>query len=99
MNIHTVLGGDHAFDSTDALRISGAWPRNLSARLVWEISRIKGMPAAILGRIAAPDADSAIKKWIEKFGITENIMRGYVRLKAQAEGISLGRHENTAGMV
>ena len=39
--------------------------------LVWEISRIKGTPAAILGRIAAPDADSAIKKWIEAYGITD----------------------------
>jgi hypothetical protein len=29
------------------------------------MSRIKGTPAAILGRIAAPDAESAIKKWIE----------------------------------
>jgi hypothetical protein len=27
--------------------------------------------AAILGRIAAPDADSAIKKWIEAYGITD----------------------------
>ena len=38
---------------------------------VWEISRIKGTPAAILGRIKAPDADSAIKEWIEKFDITD----------------------------
>ena len=37
----------------------------------WEISRIKGTPAAILGRIKAPTAESAIKEWIEKFGITD----------------------------
>jgi hypothetical protein len=40
------------------------------AERIWEISRIKGTPAAILGRIAAPDAESAIKKWIETYGIT-----------------------------
>jgi len=38
---------------------------------VWEISRIKGTPAAILGRIEAPDAESAIKKWIETYDITD----------------------------
>jgi hypothetical protein len=38
---------------------------------VWEISRIKGTLAAILGRIKAPDAESAIKEWIEKFDITD----------------------------
>lgn len=32
------------------------------------------------------------------FGFRENIMRGYVRLRAELEGIDLGRHENTAGM-
>jgi hypothetical protein len=37
----------------------------------WEISRIKGTPAAILGRIKAPDAETAVKEWIEKFGITD----------------------------
>ena len=37
----------------------------------WEISRIKGTPAAILGRIKAPDAESAVKEWIEKFNITD----------------------------
>jgi hypothetical protein len=33
--------------------------------------RIKSTPAAILGRIKAPDAESAVKEWIEKFGITD----------------------------
>jgi hypothetical protein len=37
----------------------------------WEISRIKGTPAAILGRIRAADAESAVKEWIEKFDITD----------------------------
>ena len=37
----------------------------------WEISRIKSTPAAILGRIRAPDAESAVKEWIEKFDITD----------------------------
>jgi uncharacterized protein len=32
------------------------------------------------------------------FAYRENIMRGYVRMRAEAEGINLGRHENTAGM-
>jgi hypothetical protein len=42
---------------------------------VWEISRIKGTPAAILGRIKAPDAESAVKEWIEKFNITDEELR------------------------
>lgn len=42
-------------DSTGISRIIDAWPRNLSARLVWEISRIKGTPAGILGRIVSPE--------------------------------------------
>ena len=37
----------------------------------WEISRIKGTPAAILGRIKATDAETAVKEWIENFGITD----------------------------
>ena len=36
-----------------------------------KISRIKGTPAAILGRIKAPDAEAAVKEWIEKFNITD----------------------------
>jgi hypothetical protein len=38
---------------------------------VWEISRIKGTPAAVLGRIEAPTADRAIEKWAEAYGITD----------------------------
>jgi hypothetical protein len=37
----------------------------------WEISRIKSTPAAILGRIKAADAETAVKEWIEKFDITD----------------------------
>jgi hypothetical protein len=37
----------------------------------WEVSRIKGTPAAILGRIKATDAETAVKEWIENFGITD----------------------------
>jgi uncharacterized protein len=32
------------------------------------------------------------------FAFRENIMRGYVRLRAASQGIDLGRHHNTAGM-
>jgi hypothetical protein len=32
------------------------------------------------------------------FSFRENIMRGYVRLKAESQGINLGRHLSTAGM-
>jgi hypothetical protein len=32
------------------------------------------------------------------FAFRENIMRGYVRMRAEAEGINLGRHIDTAGM-
>jgi hypothetical protein len=32
------------------------------------------------------------------FSFRESIMRGYVRLRAEAQGINLGRHLNTAGM-
>ena len=38
---------------------------------LWEISRIKKTPAAILGRIEAPTAEKAIEDWAEKFGITD----------------------------
>jgi hypothetical protein len=32
------------------------------------------------------------------FAFRENIMRGYVRLRAEAEDVNLGRHHSTAGM-
>jgi hypothetical protein len=37
----------------------------------WEIIRIKGTPAVRLGRVTAPDAESAIKKAIKEFDIRE----------------------------
>jgi hypothetical protein len=53
-------------------------PRNITGRAekpahepVWEISRIKGTPAAVLGRIRAPTAEDAIEKWAEAYGITD----------------------------
>lgn len=32
------------------------------------------------------------------FSFRENIMRGYVRMRAESQGISLGRHNDTSGM-
>jgi uncharacterized protein len=32
------------------------------------------------------------------FAFRENIMRGYVRLRAESQEIDLGRHEDTSGM-
>ena len=32
------------------------------------------------------------------FALRENIMRGYVRLRAESQGINLGKHDNTADM-
>jgi uncharacterized protein len=32
------------------------------------------------------------------FAFRENIMRGYVRMRAEAQGLDVGRHESTAGM-
>jgi hypothetical protein len=37
----------------------------------WEISRIKGTPAAVLGRISAPTAELAIEKWADAYCITD----------------------------
>jgi hypothetical protein len=36
----------------------------------WRISRIRGTPAAFIGIVDAPDKDTAIKKAIEEFKIT-----------------------------
>jgi hypothetical protein len=58
----------------------GAQDRRACARLVvkkptpervWEISRIKKTPTAVLGRISAPTAERAVEEWAEKFGITD----------------------------
>jgi hypothetical protein len=37
----------------------------------WRISVIKSTPAAELGTVTAPDAESALAKAIEEWGITE----------------------------
>jgi hypothetical protein len=37
----------------------------------WRISMIKATPAVIIGYVEAPDAESAIKKAIEEFKITD----------------------------
>jgi hypothetical protein len=37
----------------------------------WAIVRLKGTPAAIIGHVEAPDADSAIKEAIRRFNITD----------------------------
>jgi hypothetical protein len=38
---------------------------------VWEISKITGTPAKLLGRISAPTAERAVEEWAGKFGITD----------------------------
>jgi hypothetical protein len=37
----------------------------------WRISRIRGSPPEFIGYVDAPDDATAIKKAIEKFGITD----------------------------
>jgi hypothetical protein len=37
----------------------------------WRISLIKATPAKVIGYVEAPDAESAIKKAIEEFKITD----------------------------
>ena len=36
----------------------------------WRITQIKSTPARLLGRVYAPDAESAIRRVIEEFEIT-----------------------------
>jgi hypothetical protein len=47
----------------------------------WLICRLKGTPAALLGHVEAPDEETAIKRAIEEFGITNPQMQK--RLLAQ----------------
>jgi hypothetical protein len=44
---------------------------------VWEVSRIKGTPAAVIGRVENSDdkVSSAIKTAIEKFSITDPVQQ------------------------
>jgi hypothetical protein len=46
----------------------------------WSIYHIKGTPAALLGRVEAPDEQTAIKKAIEEFEIAPALQK---RLLAQ----------------
>ena len=39
--------------------------------ITWAISRIKGTPAAVIGHVEAPDAESTIKEAIRQFNITD----------------------------
>jgi hypothetical protein len=45
--------------------------RTKSPEHEWRITRIKGTPAAYVGRVTAPDAASAIKRAIVEFEITD----------------------------
>jgi hypothetical protein len=41
----------------------------------WEITRIRGTPAAFVGFVEATDAESAIKEAIKRFGITDPVQQ------------------------
>jgi hypothetical protein len=45
--------------------------RGIKQPTTWAISHIKGTPALPIAHIEAPDAESAIKEAIKKFGITD----------------------------
>ncbi len=47
---------------------------------MWSIYHIKGTPAALLGRVEAPDEETAIRKAIDEFGISSALQK---RLLAQ----------------
>jgi hypothetical protein len=47
---------------------------------IWNIYHIKGTPAALLGRVEAPDEETAIKKAIEEFEVSPALQK---RLLAQ----------------
>jgi hypothetical protein len=55
----------------------------------WRITRIKSTPAAYVGRVHAPDAQSAIKKVIVEFEITDR--EHQKRLVARRVGYSFSR--------
>jgi hypothetical protein len=55
----------------------------MSSKKRWRISLIKAMPARLLGHVEAPDEESAIKKAIEEFKITDQPRQR--RLIAQPE--------------
>jgi 1,2-phenylacetyl-CoA epoxidase PaaB subunit len=39
----------------------------------WEVSHIKGLPALIIGRVEAPDAESAIEEAMKRFELKERV--------------------------
>ena len=41
----------------------------------WNIYRLRGTPAQLIGRVEAPDEATAIKKAIEEFKITNPVMQ------------------------
>jgi hypothetical protein len=41
----------------------------------WDVYHIKGTPAALLGRVEAPDEESAIRKAIEEFEISPALQK------------------------
>jgi hypothetical protein len=49
------------------------WPRSPRPPQThtWAISRIKGTPAVEIGWVDAPDAETAIKEAIQRYGITD----------------------------
>jgi hypothetical protein len=49
----------------------------------WYIYHIKGTPASLLGRVEAPDEETAIKRAIEEFNIAPALQK---RLLAQRRG-------------
>jgi hypothetical protein len=54
------------------LRIIEGMAKKPTRKYAWEVSRIKGTPAAVIGRVETSDdkVSSAIKAAIDGFGIT-----------------------------
>ena len=75
------------------LRTNGSWP-NVLARNVLRREQLNQRYLSLKKGIP-----QSHRRWIWSgwFGFRENIMRGYVRMRAETEGINLGRHDNTAG--
>jgi hypothetical protein len=55
-------------------------PAPAGKHYMWSIYHIKGTPAALLGRVEAPDEETAIKKAIDEFQIGPALQK---RLLAQ----------------
>jgi hypothetical protein len=48
---------------------------------MWSIYHIKGTPAALLGRVEAPDEETAIKKAIDEFQIEPALQNRLLALR------------------